>query len=123
MKFTQLPIGARFEFEGKVYVKIGPIAASTEQGGQRMIPRWADLRPLDGPASVAEPKPPRVLDEAVVLAAYESFWRECGRVLDEAVEDDARLANARRQLAVGRERYLATLGHADGPGACRAEEA
>lgn len=30
MKFSMLPIGARFEFEGKVYVKTGPVAASTE---------------------------------------------------------------------------------------------
>jgi hypothetical protein len=33
MKFQQFPLGARFEFEGKVYVKSGPISATAETGG------------------------------------------------------------------------------------------
>lgn len=113
MKFSLLPIGARFEFEGKVYVKTGPIAASTEQGGQRMIPRYAVLRPLDGSAPVAAPRPPRILDQAAVLAAFEPFYRACGRVLDDAVEDDGRLDAARRELSSARDRFLAALGNGD----------
>ena len=38
MKLQHLAIGARFEFEGQVYVKTGPLTASAEQGGQRVIP-------------------------------------------------------------------------------------
>lgn len=100
MKFHQLPIGARFEYEGRVYVKTGPIAAATEQGGQRMIPRHAVLRPLDGGPPPAPSKPARQLDEARVLAAFEVFYAECLRQQDEA----GRLA-----LAQARERFLASL--------------
>jgi hypothetical protein len=100
MKFHQLAIGARFEYEGAVYLKTGPIAAAAEAGGQRMIPRHAVLRPLDGAAPPAPPKPGRKLDEARVLAAFEAFYRDCARGQDES----GRLA-----LAAARERFLAAL--------------
>lgn len=116
MKFSQLPIGARFEFQGQAYVKTGPIAATSEAGGQRMIPRYAVLRPLDGPAPVEPPKPARSLDEAAVMAALDGFCRDLGRVLDDAVEDDARLDAARRGLSSARERFLAVLGKDGGHG-------
>ena len=52
MKFQDLPVGARFEYQGKVFVKTGPITAASEAGGQQMIPRYADLRPLDRPEAL-----------------------------------------------------------------------
>jgi len=101
MRFQHLPIGTRFEFEGKVYVKTGPISAASEQGGQRMIPRHATLKPLDGSVPEAPPKPDRKLDEAAVLAAFEAFYGECSRLLDEP---------AKLGLAAARRRFLAALG-------------
>ncbi|MFA5081494.1 MAG: hypothetical protein WC474_02970 [Hydrogenophilaceae bacterium] len=100
MKFQHLAIGARFEFEGKIYVKTGPIAAASESGAQRMIPRHAVLRPLDGAQPIEKPKPGRKLDEAQVLAAFDAFYSECARLLDEP----AKLA-----LADARTRFLASL--------------
>ncbi|MDD3530336.1 MAG: hypothetical protein PHS77_10715, partial [Gallionellaceae bacterium] len=100
MKFQQLPIGARFEYEGRVYVKTGPVAAAAEQGGQRMIPRHALLRPLDGAPAPATPERGRALDETRVLAAFEAFYAECLRQQDEA---------GRPALAAARERFLAAL--------------
>ena len=110
MKFQHLSIGARFEFEGKVYVKTGPISATSEQGGQRMIPRYAMLRPLDGSIPVAAPKPARGLDEAAVLAAFEVFYDDCGRLLEGAVDDASRLERARAEHTAARGRFLAALG-------------
>lgn len=109
MKFSQLPIGARFEFEGKAYVKTGPIAASSQEGGQRMIPRYAVLRPLDGTAPVEPPKASRSLDETTVKAAFDAFYRDLGRLLDDTVEDDDRLDAAHRRLSSARDRFLAAL--------------
>ena len=100
MKFQHLPIGARFEYEGKVYVKTGPVAAASEQGGQRMIPRFAVLKPLDGSAPAARPEPGRKLDEARVLAAFEAFHADCARLLDSA---------AVAELETARARFLAAL--------------
>lgn len=113
MKFSQLPIGARFEFEGKVYVKTGPIAAASEDGGQRMIPRYAVLRPLDGTAPPAEAVPGSSRDEAAIRQAFEAFWHECDRALEDAVEDDGRLDEARGRMAKARARFLSVLGISD----------
>lgn len=111
MKFSQLPIGARFEFEGKAYVKTGPIAASSEEGGQRMIPRYAVLRPLDGSVPVESPKAPRSLDEAMVRKALEIFFQDCDRLLDTSIEDDGRLDEARKLLVLARDHFLTALGN------------
>lgn len=114
MKFQMLPIGARFEYQGKVYVKTGPIAASSEEGGQRMIPRYATLRPLDGAMPAPQPRPPRMLDEVVVRAAMADFHAACARLLDEAVDDPERLARGRQALEEARGRCEAGLEAAAG---------
>ena len=44
MKFHLVPIGEKFTFEGEVYTKSGPIAASPEaSGANRMIARSANV--------------------------------------------------------------------------------
>lgn len=108
MKFQMLPLGARFEFEGKVYVKTGPLTAATEAGGQRMIPRSAVLKPLDAPVAQT-PKAGRKLDEVVVTAAFERFFADSARLL-QAAEPDVLLASTlRAELDAARERFLAEL--------------
>lgn len=107
MKFQQLPPGARFEYEGKVYVKTGPMTAASEQGGQRMIPRFALLRPLDG-----QPPPPRTahkLDEAAVRQAFDGFYGECLRLLHDEEADVLRARARRAALEAARERFLKAL--------------
>lgn len=86
MKFSQLPLGARFEYEGQVYVKTSPIAASGERGGQKLIPRYAVLKPLEASARPA-PRPARTLDETKVTAAFESFAAQCAQLIDQAAGD------------------------------------
>lgn len=108
MKFTQLPMGARFEYEGRVYVKTSPIAASGEDGGQKLIPRFAVLKPLDAAARPA-PKAARALDEARVLAAFEAFAADCARLIDAAETDATRHRLARAELEAARRRFLESL--------------
>jgi hypothetical protein len=100
MRFQHLAIGTRFEYEGKVYCKTGQVSTSSEQGGQRMIPRYAELVPLDAPAAPAKPKSGRKLDEATVLEAFDSFYRDCTRLTDEA---------GRVDLAAARQRFIEAL--------------
>jgi hypothetical protein len=112
MKFQLLPIGARFEYEGKAYVKTGPLTAATEGGGQRMIPRFALLRPLDG--AVAEtPRRSRNPDDSVamarVMAALEAFHGECALLLQAVAGDAAREQSARAELDAARQRFLEAL--------------
>lgn len=109
MKFQQLPQGARFEYEGKVYVKVGPLTAATEQGGQRMIPRFAVLKSLDGATPVAAPHPARELDEKAVLAALEAYHGDCLRLLEETGVDEEKERVLRVRLEEARQRFIAAL--------------
>ena len=69
MKFQQLPQGARFEYEGQVYTKVGPLTAAAENGRQRMIPRFAVLVPEGGAPVPPAPEPDPLVARARVLAA------------------------------------------------------
>lgn len=77
MKLQHLAIGARFEYQGRIFVKTGPLTASTEQGGQQIIPRHAVLKPLDLPEPAAAPgATARRLDPAKVRKAFDAFYAE-----------------------------------------------
>lgn len=104
MKFQLLAIGARFEFEGKEYVKTGPLTASSD-GVQRMIPRFAVLKPLDKPVEPAR-KTPRKPDEAEVLAAFETFFAESTRLLLTLPADADQASTGLNELAAARQRFL-----------------
>jgi hypothetical protein len=101
MKLQHLAIGARFEYEGVVYVKTGPLTASSEEGGQRIIPRYAILKPLDVPAAESNPSSVKGRLEAVrVRAAFERFYESCERLVPEG---------SRNELAEAREQFLAAI--------------
>jgi hypothetical protein len=57
MKFQHLPLGTRFVYQGDIFTKISPLVASVDGGGQRMIPRYASLSPVDGMEITAPAKP------------------------------------------------------------------
>ena len=100
MKLQDIPVGARFEYQGRVFVKTGPMTATAEDGGQRMIPRYADLRPLNPPPPGDKPGPRSRLDEAKVRAAFDEFHRTCLRITDDF---------SRPELEAARQRFLAAL--------------
>ena len=108
MKFSQLPMGARFEYEGAVFVKTSPIAASGETGAQKMIPRYAMLKPLDGTPK-SESRKTRGLDEAKVMVAFDAFGADCARLLDIAAADTTQRAMLRAELEAARQRFLEQL--------------
>lgn len=100
MKFQLLPIGARFEFEGKVYTKSSPMTASADGGGQRMIPRYVELMPLDG-VPMPRREPPASLDPVKVKRAFEAFYADARRRID---------TSQHLALEQGRARFRADLG-------------
>ena len=84
MKFTQLPVGQRFAYQGDTLVKLGPMTACNEQGGDtRLIPRSAVVVTLTAqPATGATPP----VDGARLrdaLAGFEARWRGALEGLDE----------------------------------------
>jgi len=98
MKIHQLPIGARFEYEGEVYVKTGPMMG-TGNGGQRFFPKYAVLKSLDGPVATAEAKSEN-LSRSTVMQAFAMFHAECKKL----VAEDRQSA-----LAVARDTFLRVL--------------
>jgi hypothetical protein len=100
MKLQQLALGARFEYLGRVFVKTGPITASSENGGQQIIPRYAILKPLDLPTPEKHSTGRGKLTETVVHSAFEAFYRTCSEMVDES---------SRPELEKARARFLAAL--------------
>lgn len=98
MKIHQLPQGARFEYEGEEYVKTGPLFA-TGKAGQRLIPRYAILKPLDAIDSTPTQRDDSV-SRAVVLAACDGLIRDCSMLVP---------ADRQPALEAARERFLKTL--------------
>ncbi len=102
MKIHQLPMGARFEFEGEEYVKTGPMVA-TGKSGQRFFPKYAVLKPLGDVPSAVSGKPRTTVSRAGALKAFEVFYAECSALVPE---------DRRKSLDSARARFLRFL---DGP--------
>lgn len=99
MKIHQLPHGARFEYQGEEYVKTGPLLG-TSSAGQRLIPKYAVLKPLGEAAPAQVPPRNDSLPRAGVLAAFEAFHADCRQWLPEERQE---------ALAAARERFLRAL--------------
>lgn len=91
MKIHQLPMGARFLYEGAEYTKTGPLLA-TGKGGQRLIPKYAVLQVIDGAQAtvLAQENLPR----GSVLTAFDSFYATCAALVPK--ENQAALVAARK---------------------------
>jgi hypothetical protein len=112
MKFPQLPLGQRFEYQGETLVKVGAMTACNERGGNtRLIPRSAVVIPLTaqtGPtAASAPPVHPPLATERLqsALIGFETRWRGLLDDLDEAtrghVEETMTNAHAELRDALG----------------------
>ncbi|MBS1189716.1 MAG: hypothetical protein H6R10_1508 [Rhodocyclaceae bacterium] len=100
MKIHQLPLGARFEYEGEEFVKTGPMFATAREGGQRLIPKYAQLKVPGDDRAIGDRKA-EPLTRNAVLAAFEDFYSECRRIAPE---------DRQPELAAARERFLKALG-------------
>jgi len=86
MKIDTLPTGARFQWKGRQYTKVGPMTAAADAGGVDFIPKHAALQPIPGEtwAAAVEPEPTSSLDAAKVRAAFETYHRTALQVADDA---------------------------------------
>jgi hypothetical protein len=100
MKLQHLAIGDRFEYNGKIFVKTGPLTAASEEGGQQIIPRYAVLKPLNPPPREEKPSLRRKLDEKTVQAAFDDFYQACSTLVDDS---------ALPALLEARQRFLERL--------------
>lgn len=102
MKFSELPIGSRFELDGTTYRKSSPMLASPEDGGSsKFLARFARVVPLDA----VPPKPrtaPRMVGADDALAAFDVCLAGIAERLGETAE-------LRAALDQGREQFVAAL--------------
>jgi hypothetical protein len=99
MKIHQLPLGARFEYEGEEYAKTGPMFA-TGPAGQRMIPKYAVLKPLGGRDAAPEACQSEAVLRAEVMNAFGAFYIRCAALVAE---------DKRGDLEAARGAFLKTL--------------
>lgn len=100
MKFGELALGARFGWQGRRYVKVGPLAARDEATGElRLIPRYALLTPLEAEEGSRASAAVVSLPAEEVRAAFERFRAECLEAIGPApAEVLARIAEAGRRF-------------------------
>ncbi|WP_374243894.1 hypothetical protein [Zoogloea sp.] len=101
MKINLIPLGTRFEYEGEIYTKTGPMTAATEKGGQRMIPRYAVLKPVGEMPPAPPPAPGRQVDVAQIRTAFDAYHAVALRLADDF---------ARPELEAARQGFLKALG-------------
>jgi hypothetical protein len=99
MKIHQLPQGARFEYEGEEYVKTGPLFA-TGKGGQRLIPKYAVLKPLGAIGATPVTAASGSISRAAVLEGFATFYTECKTLVPEGRQS---------MLDAARDRFLRVL--------------
>ena len=104
MKIDLLPLGARFQWKGITYTKVGPMTASAESGGgSAFIPKHAALQPVPGeapPQAAPQPKA-QTLKTAKVISAFETYHQTALTLADEA---------GQAALEEARKRFLSELG-------------
>lgn len=106
MKFHDLAVGQRFEYDGAVYVKTSPVLAGrADGGGSRFMPRYVMVRLPDDAAPRTEVKQEKPLRAEAVLAAFEAYHAQCRQVLEWAVPA-GRLEEAASNLERGRLAFL-----------------
>lgn len=103
MKFPQIPVGQYFRWQGERYCKAGPMTAHARDGSQKLIPRSAQVEPLDAAADTARAQQGGteipVADVAAALAALTGSLRDYAASL----EGPARSALAARIDAAERD--------------------
>lgn len=102
MKIDQLPLGARFQWKGRTYTKVGPMTASGDGGGSVFIPKHAVLQPVPGETPPVAPPAPAVrpLDVARVTAAFETYHQAALTLVD---------VTGRVMLETARKRFLTEI--------------
>jgi hypothetical protein len=102
LKFTQVSLGQRFVYQGETLVKIGPLTATNERGGNtRLIPRSAVVSPLGETHQQPVAKSgldPRLVETA--LARFDARWRVALTKVDatERKPLETELASAQSEL-------------------------
>jgi len=99
MKFSLVPVGQGFRYQGQTYHKVSPLMASAEDGkNQRLIPRSAEVEPLGEVA--APPRAPEQLPTAQVDQAMQTLAGDINNIVSDSGLDAETVNALLRQLQV-----------------------
>lgn len=105
MKFSALPLNARFELDGTVYRKSSAVLASPEGGGaSRFLARFIQVIPLDGETRLAATVTDKLVRVDDAVAAFDVFYAGLIRALERDGPPELRTA-----LETGREEFITAL--------------
>ena len=113
MKFQQLKIGQKFEYQGNTYVKSSPLIAShAETGEQKLIPRYAAVVVTDTTMPSGDKKITRKLNTEQVQIAFEKFYTAVleSLTMSGAKIDAHTLESMHNQLESSRQEFFKELG-------------
>lgn len=83
MKFTQVQIGQRFRYKGQMFRKETPLIASpVDEPGSRLIPRSAEVEPLE--AMTEAPVDPDPVPWTAIDRAMDRLMLELNRIVSES---------------------------------------
>lgn len=109
VKFSQLAVGQRFEFQGQHYTKSSPLLATADSGGaQRMMMRAALVSPLGNQlGNTVDHKD--VAASIALRCAIDDYHASCLHSIEQlaSAENHHTLATLRQQLEQARLRLLA----------------
>jgi len=116
-KFTLVPVGECFEYQGEQYSKTGPLTATNlDTNRQRMIPRSAMVSPGAAPTAAtdddASPHSGFTIESEQVQNAFELYHTGCTewlRLAEKELSDETAL-QIRNALESARARFLSDLG-------------
>ena len=112
MKFQQLKIGQKFEYQGNTYVKSSPLLASqVETGEQKLIPRYAAIVVMDASLSQENKTVSRQINTDLVQAAFDKFYAEALDALAAAGSqlDKHKLESIQSRLELSRDVFFNEL--------------
>ncbi|MEJ2143310.1 MAG: hypothetical protein P8Y24_13340 [Gammaproteobacteria bacterium] len=113
MKFYLLPVGEKFEYQGEIYIKADKLIANSEQTGKnRLIPRSANVKPVNVQADSS----PGVIEDhqvqtAKVLTEFDRYHQRCLQCLSEFMPlTDAKFITAKKdELEAARQHFIDSL--------------
>lgn len=111
MKFHEIAIGQKFEFQGIPYIKTTPmIASAIENASQKFMARSAAVRLLEA-LSPATPPSLTAVPLETVRTAFEAFYVHCQAALQTAQYElsPESIQSLQAVFAKEREAFLASL--------------
>lgn len=110
MKFQHLGIGQQFIYKDERYVKDGPVMAQHLASGKKtLIPRSAELEPVDGSVTVPPTADDRHIAADSLLDALNAYEHDLLQAMRPHL-DDAAQQQLHEALQQGRSRLLRGLG-------------